>query len=67
MTTKSRIEETIAHAEILSGQLRTCALDTEMESVRKMYEEMWQQVEELIPRLRGRLDHVQDEEPQFRP
>lgn len=66
MTTKNRIEEAIAQAELLAGQLKTCALDTDVPSVREMYNSMSQQVEEIIPKLRGRLGHVVKEEPQYR-
>jgi hypothetical protein len=30
-----------------------------------MYNEMAQQVEDIIPKLQGRLGHVEKEEPQF--
>ncbi|MDI9439922.1 MAG: DUF1657 domain-containing protein [Limnochordia bacterium] len=66
MTTKNRLEEVIANAQMLAGQLKTCALDTDVPSVREMYNSMSQQVEEIIPKLRGRLGHVVSEEPQFR-
>jgi hypothetical protein len=66
MTTKNRIEEAIAQAELLAGQLKICALDTDVPSVREMYNSMSQQVEEIIPKLRGRLGHVVKEEPQYR-
>ena len=44
MTTKNRIEEAIAQAELLAGQLKTCDLDTDVPSVREMYNSMSQQV-----------------------
>ena len=59
MTTKHRIEETIANAEILAGQLKTCALDTDAPSVKEMYNIMSQQVEDIIPKLQGRLGHLE--------
>ncbi|NLM41472.1 MAG: DUF1657 domain-containing protein [Firmicutes bacterium] len=65
MTSKNRIEEVIANAEMLAGQLKTCALDTDVPAVREMYNSMSQQVEEMIPKLRGRLGHVVSEEPQY--
>ncbi len=65
MTTKTRIEEVIANAEMLAGQLKACALDTEVPTMKEMYNIMSQQVEEMIPRLRGRLGHVVSEEPQY--
>ena len=37
MTTKNRLEEVIANAQMLAGQLKTCALDTDVPSVREMY------------------------------
>ncbi len=66
MTTKTRIEQTVAGAQTLVGQLKSCALDTDVPSVREMYNRMAQQVEVIIPKLQGRLEHVKKEEPQFR-
>ncbi|NMB02403.1 MAG: DUF1657 domain-containing protein [Firmicutes bacterium] len=63
MTTREIIEEAIANAEILAGQLKTCALDTDAPSVKDMYNIMSQQVEDMIPRLRGRLGHITEEHP----
>ncbi|MDI9441500.1 MAG: DUF1657 domain-containing protein [Firmicutes bacterium] len=65
MTTKTRIEEAVAGAHSLVGQLKACALDTDVPSVKAMYNEMAQQVEDIIPKLQGRLGHVEKEEPQF--
>ncbi len=66
MTTKTRIEQTVAGAQSLVGQLKSCALDTDVQSVKDMYNQMAQQVEDIIPKLQGRLGHVKQEEPQFR-
>ncbi len=65
MTTKSKIEEVIANAEVLAGQLKTCALDTDVPAVKEMFNTMSQEVENIIPKLRGRLGHVVREEPQY--
>ena len=65
MTTKSRIEQTVAGAHSLAGQLKTCAMDTDVPAVQEMYNGMEQQIEDMIPKLQGRLKHVQKEEPQY--
>jgi hypothetical protein len=65
MTTKSRIEQTVAGAHSLAGQLKTCAMDTDVPAVQEMYNGMAQQIEDMIPKLQGRLKHVQKEEPQY--
>ncbi|NMA61473.1 MAG: DUF1657 domain-containing protein [Firmicutes bacterium] len=65
MTTKTRIEQTVAGAQSLAGQLKSCALDTDVPAVKNMYNAMAQQVEDMIPKLQGRLEHVKQEEPQF--
>lgn len=65
MTTKARLEQTVAGAHSLVGQLKTCAMDTDVPAVQNMYHDMAQQVEDMIPKLQGRLKHVQKEEPQF--
>ena len=65
MTTKRKIEEVIANAEVLAGQLKTCALDTDVPAVKEMFNTMSQEVENIIPKLRGRLGHVVSEEPQY--
>ncbi len=65
MTTKTTIEQTVAGAHSLAGQLKSCALDTEVPAVKEMYNRMAQDVEDMIPKLQGRLKHVQKEEPQY--
>ncbi|MGB4140327.1 MAG: DUF1657 domain-containing protein [Limnochordia bacterium] len=66
MTVKTRLEKTIADAESLCGQLKNHALETEQPDVSDMFASMSQQIEEMIPRLKGRLAHIKDEEPQYR-
>ncbi|NLL42389.1 MAG: DUF1657 domain-containing protein [Firmicutes bacterium] len=66
MTTRTRIEQTVAGAQTLVGQLKTCAMDTDVPAVKEMYNGMAQQIEDMIPKLQGRLEHVQKEEPQYR-
>ncbi|NLM25961.1 MAG: DUF1657 domain-containing protein [Firmicutes bacterium] len=66
MTVKTQLEKTILTAQDLCSQLKYHALETEVPAVVEMYERMHQQVEDIIPRLKGRLAHVKDEEPQFR-
>lgn len=66
MTVKTQLEKTILTAESLCSQLKNHALETEVPSVVKMYEHMHGQVEDILPKLKGRLGHVKDEEPQFR-
>ena len=65
MTTKTRIEQTVAGAHSLAGQLKSCAMDTDVPAVQDMYNGMAQQIEDMIPKLQGRLKHVQKEEPQY--
>ena len=65
MTVKTRLEQTVAGAYSLAGQLKSCALDTDIPAVQEMYNRMAMQVEEMIPRLQGRLEHVEKEEPQY--
>ena len=65
MTTKTRIEQTVAGAQSLAGQLKSCALDTDVPSVKNMYNAMALQVEDMIPKLQGRLEHVKKEEPSY--
>lgn len=66
MTTRTRIEQMVAGAQTLVGQLKTCAMDTDVPAVKEMYNGMAQQIEDMIPKLQGRLEHVQKEEPQYR-
>ncbi|HHT90801.1 MAG: hypothetical protein QM451_05455 [Bacillota bacterium] len=66
MTVKTQIEEIVAGAHTLAGQLKTCALHTDVPAVKDMYNEMAGQIEDMIPKLEGRRAHVQKEEPQYR-
>ncbi len=65
MTVKTRLEKTIADAESLSSQLKNHALETEQPDVSEMFSSMSEQIEEMLPRLKGRLAHIKDEEPQY--
>ena len=65
MTTKRQIEQTVAGAHSLVGQLQTCAMDTDVPAVKDMYSDMADQITDMIPKLQGRLRHVQKEEPQY--
>ncbi|NLY10328.1 MAG: DUF1657 domain-containing protein [Firmicutes bacterium] len=66
MTVKRQLEQVIANAETLSGQLKSFALETMDDSVKQMYKEMSTRLDEMLPHLKGRLSHIMDEEPQYR-
>lgn len=66
MTVKNQLEQVIANAETLNGQLKSFAQQTQDADVQRMYQEMSSSIEEMLPHLKGRLGHIKDQEPQYR-
>lgn len=61
MTTGERLTRCVATAERLHSDLTIFALEVEDASVKEMFQRMASQVEDILPRLKGRLSHIEEE------
>ncbi len=61
MTTGERLASCVATAERLHSDLTIFALEAEDASVKEMFQRMAVQVEDMLPRLKGRLSHIEEE------
>ncbi|MGI6038347.1 MAG: DUF1657 domain-containing protein [Limnochordia bacterium] len=66
MTVATQIQQTIAAAQSVSANLKNFALETQNQDLRHTYNQLAQDMDGIIAKLEGRLDHIQDEEPQYR-
>lgn len=66
MTVGVKMQQTIASAESVVSSLKTFALDTEDKAAQKMFNDMAQTQQQIIDNLKGRLDYIQNEEPQYK-
>jgi hypothetical protein len=66
MTVGVKMQQTIASAESVVSSLKTFALDTQDKTAQKMFNDMAQTQQQIIDNLKGRLDYIQNEEPQYK-
>lgn len=61
-----KVQQTIASAESVMSNLETFALETQNESAKQMFSNLAKSQQEIVNSLKGRLQFIQDEEPQYR-
>lgn len=66
MTVGVKLQQTIASAESVVSSLKTFALDTQDKSAQQMFNDMAQSQQTIVDNLKGRLDYIQNEEPQYK-
>ncbi|MFL0269465.1 DUF1657 domain-containing protein [Candidatus Clostridium radicumherbarum] len=66
MTVGVKMQQTIASAESIVSSLKTFALDTQDKAAQTMFNDMAQSQQQIIDNLKGRLDYIQNEEPQYK-
>ncbi|MGI6035029.1 MAG: DUF1657 domain-containing protein [Limnochordia bacterium] len=66
MTVASRLKQTIAAAEGVGANLKSFSLETDDENMSRAFDDLASEVDDIIAKLKGRLGHVQDQEPQYR-
>jgi len=66
MTVGAKMQQTIASAESIVSSLKTFALDTQDKAAQTMFNDMAQSQQQVIDNLKGRLDYIQKEEPQYK-
>jgi len=66
MTVASRLKQTIAAAEGVGANLKSFSLETDDENMSKAFNDLAAEVDDIVAKLKGRLTHIQDLEPQYR-
>lgn len=66
MTVGTKMQQTIASAESVKANLKSFALETQDQQAKQMFEQLAQSMETVIQSLQSRMDHIQQEEPQYR-
>jgi hypothetical protein len=66
MTVGIKIQQTIASAEGVCANLKTFALDTQDKAAQQMFNDMAQSQQMIVDNLKGRLNYVQEQEPQYK-
>lgn len=66
MTVGTKMQQTIASAESVMSNLKTFALETQDQSARKVFNDLAQSQQSIIDSLKGRLQYIQTEEPQYK-
>lgn len=66
MTVSSKLEQVLGGLESAAGSFRQFAQDTQDQGAKKLYQDAAQQCEQLANALRGRLQYIQEQEPQYK-
>jgi hypothetical protein len=66
MTVGTKIQQTIASAESIVANLKSFALDTNNQQSKQMYNQLAQNMENIVQQLKTREQQVMSEEPQYR-
>ncbi|MCL6611980.1 MAG: DUF1657 domain-containing protein [Peptococcaceae bacterium] len=66
MTVGSKMHQTLASLEGAAADLKTYALETQDQSAQKMFNDLNRQVENICQALRGRVNYIEEQEPQYK-
>jgi hypothetical protein len=66
MTVGMKMQQTIASAEGVLANLKTFALDTQDTNAKDMFNNMAQSQQTIIDSLKGRMNYIENEEPQYK-
>lgn len=66
MTVGIKMQQTIASAESIVSNLKSFALDTQDKEAKRMFNDMAQAQQTVVDNLKGRLNYIQNEEPQYK-
>lgn len=66
MTVGEKMHQTLASLEGAAANLKTFALETQDINVKKMFSDLNQQVEGICQTLRGRVNYIEQQEPQYK-
>jgi len=65
LTVGKNIHQTLANLRKSKADMETFALETEDSNAQDMYSNYAQQLEQMINDFSGRVNYVEDEEPQY--
>ncbi|MCL6477424.1 MAG: DUF1657 domain-containing protein [Peptococcaceae bacterium] len=66
MTVGTKMHQTLASLEGAAADLKTYALETQDQGAKKMFTDLNQQLEGIVQSLRGRINYIEQQEPQYK-
>lgn len=66
MTVGTQMQQTIANCESALASLKTFALETQDQNAKQMFQNLTTQQQTIVDHLNARLQHIQEEEPQYK-
>lgn len=66
MTVGQKMQQTLASLESAAANLKSFALDTQDTNAQKMFSDLEQQTKSICNSLKGRVDYIQGQEPQYK-
>ncbi|MDQ0286000.1 hypothetical protein J2Z49_001105 [Desulfofundulus luciae] len=66
MTIGEKMHQTLASLESAAANLKTFSLDTQDQMAKQMFASYSHQLEEICKGLRGRVNYIEQQEPQYK-
>lgn len=66
MTIGDKMHQTLASLEGAAANLKTFALDSQDQTAKQMFNDLNQQVEGICQALKGRVNYIEQQEPQYK-
>ncbi|HPZ43665.1 MAG TPA: DUF1657 domain-containing protein [Bacillota bacterium] len=66
MTIGSKMHHTLASLEGAAADLQTFAMETQDQSAKKMFNDLNRQLEDIVQALKGRVNYIESQEPQYK-
>ncbi|MTI82905.1 MAG: DUF1657 domain-containing protein [Firmicutes bacterium] len=66
MTVGTKMHQTLASLEGAAANIKTFALDTQDKTAKDMFTNLSQQLDGINQQLRGRLNYIEEQEPQYK-
>jgi len=66
MTVGTKMHQTLASLEGAAANIKTFALDTQDQTAKDMFTKLSQQLDGINQQLRGRLNYIEEQEPQYK-
>ncbi len=66
MTISNKMKQTVASAEGVLANLESFALETQDNNAKQLFQGLAQSQKSVVDSLKGRLQYIQDEEPEYK-
>ena len=66
MTIGDKMHQTLATLEGAAANLKSFALDSQDQTAKKMFTDLNHQLEGIVQSLRGRVNYIEQQEPQYK-